>query len=271
MTTAAVPPPSNRRQPPLKYPWNTLQSLPDLSAAVLHYLEHRAMLTSGVPDSLAKETGPILEGLKKMCRSGFATVSSQPGLQDEKMWQRFYVTGVLPTSKATAFIQNLQSHSFLTLISSEDDTTIHLPAPSSLPTPPPSTSLSYVPPTTTTSIPLTLTRTGPPTATLWRSVTDIPLPDALETIMKDAEEGERRDLVMEDDGALFEHHCDVNFGRFKLKRNFLRCLQMDAVVVTVVWPWWGETDEPLELLLKAVDEFLGDDGAEPADVQAQAA
>ncbi|TPX56350.1 hypothetical protein PhCBS80983_g04574 [Powellomyces hirtus] len=251
MTTTQ--PASQRRQPPISYPWGTLKTLPDLAKAVLHYLSQGATLTSGVPGSLDRETDSVLSGLTTMCENGFITLSSQPGLKAEKIWQRFYVTGILPADKAPLITQSLQSHNFITLVSNTETTTMHLPA--SLPPLPPSTSPTP-PKDAEPKIPLTVTRAGLPSATFWRSMTDIPLPDKLENLMEGAAEGEKREVVMEDEGSLFEHHFDVNFAKFKLKKSFLRTLMREAVVVTLVWPEWGDTEGPMSKVLEVIKKEM---------------
>ncbi|KAJ3151621.1 hypothetical protein HDU86_006040 [Geranomyces michiganensis] len=307
-TGAAAPPPSSqlyapsRRQPPISYPWRSVASLNDLAAAVCHYLDRRALLSSGVPDSLAAETDSLLAALKDMCSMGFATLSSQPGVKDDRTWQRFYVsvmgpenwfnatrnwankldffivflqiTGVLPKDKASQILAALQARSFITLLSTPETTTIHVSTPEALPPPPESlplpatTSISNnnsspsprppparatALPTATPCIPLTVARH----AYSWRTVTDIPLPAPLAELMADStDRHERRNVVMEDDGALFEHHFDVNFGRFGLTKRFRRELMSRTVVVTLVWPVWGETDGPLADVLEAVRQEM---------------
>ncbi|KAJ3146774.1 hypothetical protein HDU89_006029 [Geranomyces variabilis] len=266
-TAPPQPPPPSRRQPPITYPWRSLASLDDLAAAVHHYLDRRAQLSSGVPDSLDDETNGLLPSLKDLCSLGFATLSSQPGVKDDRSWQRFYITGVLPDDKAPQILAALQARSFITLLSTPETTTIHVPTPEALPPPPeslppPPPQSNTAPPqpakpttlTTTPCIPLTVARH----AHNWRIVTDIPLPAPLAELMADpTSANERRDVVMEDEGALFEHHFDTNFARFGLTKRFRRVLMSRAVVVTLVWPAWGETDRPLADVLDVVRQEMG--------------
>ncbi|KAJ3178603.1 hypothetical protein HDU87_003426 [Geranomyces variabilis] len=269
-TAPPQPPPPSRRQPPITYPWRSLASLNDLAAAVHHYLDRRAQLSSGVPDSLDDETNGLLASLKDLCSLGFATLSSQPGIKDDRSWQRFYITGVLPDDKAPQILAALQARSFITLLSTPETTTIHVPTPEALPPPPesipPQPQPNSAPPpppppakpsttlTTAPCIPLTVARH----AHNWRTVTDIPLPAPLSELMADPTSAdERRNVVMEDDGALFEHHFDTNFGRFGLTKKFRRALMTRAVVVTLAYPAWGETDRPLADVLEVLRQEMG--------------
>ncbi|KND02280.1 uncharacterized protein SPPG_02758 [Spizellomyces punctatus DAOM BR117] len=234
----------------ITYPWSSITRFEDLSKAVSHYLNHRAILTSGRPNSLAKESDDIVDSLIELNRLGFITVSSQPGVKEEKVWQRFYVTGLLPKSAFPDVLESLHSGDFITLLSTCDTTTIHLH--SRIPSPPSSAPSSRSPDNTEIPvIPLTVLRHGPPASYTWRAVTDIPLPSSFESLMEGAEPGSATEVVMEDEGSLFEHHVEVSFGRLGLKKAFLRKLREDAVVVTAIWPDWGQTEEPMKRLIES--------------------
>ncbi|TPX70014.1 hypothetical protein SpCBS45565_g02116 [Spizellomyces sp. 'palustris'] len=228
----------------ITYPWSSLTRFEDLSKAVSHYLNHRALVTSGRPNSLAKESDDIVDNLIDLNQLGFITVSSQPGVKEEK------VTGLLPKSAFPDVLESLHSGDFITLLSTCDTTTIHLH--SRIPSPPFSAPSSRPPDDTEIPvIPLTVLRHGPPASYTWRAVTDIPLPSSFESLMEGAEPDSATEVVMEDEGSLFEHHVDVSFGRLGLKKAFLRKLREDAVVVTAIWPDWGQTEEPMKKLIES--------------------
>lgn len=84
----------NRQQRPqlIQYDWKSVNSMEDLGVAVSFYLENKALVTSGRPNSLWKESEVLVPNLLEMNKKNFVTLSSQPGIGEGKTLQRFYVS-----------------------------------------------------------------------------------------------------------------------------------------------------------------------------------